>query len=167
MTSQDEDRKQLNDKAKKLGIKCPHTCGLDTLLKKIADAEALAESTETMETATEPVKVEPVRSTAPSMKVENILVDDRTLLMQRLEAEDPECKYIFQSGSITDRELKEKGLERTDNTLRGDVLCRTQKDSYYAVKAARQKADHEAMERIDGGKGIVGSFQQDPKQPRS
>jgi len=170
MTSQDEDRKLLNDKAKKLGIKCPHTCGLDTLLKKIADAEADAMESETiMEEAVEEevVVAEPVRRKAPSMSVGNILIDDRTQLINRLEAEDPDCKYIFQAGSVTDQVLKQKGLERTTHSLRGDIVCRTMKDSYYEVKAAKQKADYEAMQRIDGGKGIVGNFQQDPKEPRS
>lgn len=161
MTSQDEDRQKLNDRAKKLGIVNPHACGGDLLLKKIAEKELEMEAPEI---APEP---EVKRSKAPSMKVENVMQDDRTLLMLKMEAEDPDCKYIFQSQSVSDQVLKSKGLERTKQTLKGDVLCRTMKDSYYAVKSARQKADYEAMQRIDGGKGIVGNFQPQAKEPHS
>ena len=159
MTSQNEEREALNDKAKKLGIKGPLLCGLDTLNKKIAEAESA--QTE------EPAIVKPIRGKAPSMSVANIDKNHRTALIEELEAEDPECKYIFQAGNITDRLLKAKGMERTEHSLQGDIVCRTTKESYYAVKAARQNADYEAMKRVDAGKGIIGNLQPEPRKPRS
>ena len=69
------------------------------------------------------------------MSVGGILSDDRAELVARLEAEDPDAKYIFQRGDISNEELAGKGLERTEHTLRNDVLCRTDKEVYNEVKA--------------------------------
>ena len=157
MTSQiEKTMDELKKEAKELGVK---GYGLikdrKLLLDKIEKAKAgkLADSGG--------------RKKAPSMKVENILQDDRAALVKQLEKEDPECKYIFQSGAITDRELAAKGLERTGHQVRNDILCRTTKESYDEVQKAKRDFQFESMQNIDGGKGIIDSKDETPKKPRT
>ena len=115
----------------------------------------------------ETVQVAPKRKKAPRMTVAGINNDARTEAVNRLEREDPECKYIFQNSSISDKDLAAKGLERTGETVKNDILCRTMKDSYEEVLSAKNEGQYEAMQRIDGGTGIVGNHEARPKSPKS
>jgi predicted ATPase with chaperone activity len=116
----------------------------------------------------ESVQVEtPKRKKAPRMTVAGINTDSRTEAVERLEREDPDCKYIFQNSSISDKDLAAKGLERTGESVKNDILCRTMKDSYEEVLAAKNEGQFESMQRIDGGTGIVGNHEARPKSPKS
>jgi hypothetical protein len=154
---------ELKTKAKSLGIKGVH------LYKKEDALQAKIDEVESGSVVTEekPVEVvEPKRKPAPKMTVANIMRDDRTLLVERLEAEDPDSKYIFQNSDITDAELAAKGLERTEHSLKNDILCRTDRQSYDEVQALKREAQYEAMQRIDGGKGIIDRVEERQRTPR-
>lgn len=163
MTSQTENTMEaLQAEAKAIGVRSPH------LYKKEASLRAAIDSmkpVEVVEPVAEPV-AEVVRAKAPSMSVLGINNDDRAALVQKMEAEDPDLKYVFFSCGITDAELKAKGFERTDKELRSDVLCRTMKDSYDAVHAAKKDAAFESMQRIDGGTGVIESHTEQAIKPR-
>ena len=109
----------------------------------------------------------PKRKKAPRMTVAGINTDSRTEAVARLEREDPDCKYIFQNSSISDKDLAAKGLERTGESVKNDILCRTMKDSYEDVLNAKNEGQFESMQRIDGGTGIVGNHQAQQKSPKS
>ena len=153
MTSQ-KTLEELKDDAKEAGVK-------GYALYK--DADKLEEAIKEAGTAG---KVAAKRSKAPRMQVNVHHVDERAALVKRLEADDPECKYVFQPGTISDRQLKEKGLERTEYSVRNDVLCRTMKDSYLEVQQARRDYRLKSLEKIDNGSGIIDSFEERQRAPR-
>ena len=183
MTSQKEktdERKALEKLAKDVGVKSIHLFSKEGSLEaKVAEKQAEAIASEPkleVEKVTEEVaeevaqeevvaKASPKRKLPPRMNVAGIGRDDRAALIERLEREDPECKYIFQSSNITQRELTAKGLEKTDYSLKNDVVCRTMRDSYEEMLEVRNNGSYEAMGRIDGGTGIVGKFDANPKSP--
>lgn len=184
MTSQKEEktdeRVALEAVAKELGVKSVH------MFKKEGSLEAAIAKKQAEIVASEPkLEVEalteevaeavakevvatpsPKRKAPPRMNVAGIGRDDRSALIERLEREDPECKYIFQSGTITQRELTAKGLEKTDYSLKNDIVCRTMKDSFVEMQKVTNEAAYEAMQRIDGGTGIVGNFDAQVKSPK-
>lgn len=159
---------ELIEKAKKLGIKRPDLMREDTLTAKIKDAEsAIGISSDAVVepvVAEEPVK-EPVRSTAPSMNLNMIDEDDRIKLLEKLEAADPECKYVFKRADVTNDELAAIGLERTDQRLKNDIVCRTTLKSYKELQSARNKAEFKSMKNIDGGTGKIQSKTAKAKRP--
>jgi len=156
MTSQTTKMEELKAEAKALGIKGAHF---------FKSEESLQDKIDSVKTV-EPVVEQPKRKPAPKMSVAGILTDDRAALVERLEKEDPDCKYIFQSGDISDRELAAKGLERTEYSLKNDILCRTDRESYIKVQDAKRQAQYDSMQRIDGGKGIIDNHTETPKVPR-
>lgn len=171
-----EERVALEEQAKALGVKSIHLYKRDESLegaiaKKQAETEEVDEGQEVVSSGMEDeIKVEieksKKRKKAPSMSVANISNDDRTDLVTRMEREDPDCKYIFQSGNATDRELLAKGLERTGLSVKNDVLCRTMRDSYDGYISDKNQAQHESMQRIDPtSDGIVGSHEARAKKP--
>lgn len=107
------------------------------------------------------------RKKAPRMNVEGISRDDRTAKVAELERADPECKYIFQNASVTDEELAAKGLERTKHVVKNDIVCRTLKEGFEAFQDAKNEAQYDSMQRIDGGTGIVGSHESKAKKPKA
>ena len=160
MTSQTETLEELKLKAKALKIKGAHLYkDADSLQAKIDEVKGEA-------VVAEVEVVAPKRKPAPKMSVGGILSDDRAELVAKLEAEDPDAKYIFQRGDISDKELAGKGLERTEHTLRNDVLCRTDREAYGEVQARKRKAQYESMQRIDGGQGVIDNFTEVAKTPR-
>jgi len=165
MTSQTENTidEALKAEAKELGVKGIH------FFKTQESLQAKVDSMKVAEPVVEAKVAEAVKSTrakAPSMSVHNINNDDRADLVARMEAEDPECKYVFQAGTVMDRELKAKGLERTGHEIRNDILCRTTLESYDAVQQAKRDAQFESMQRIDGGQGIIDSFTEVARKPK-
>lgn len=172
-TEKTEERVKLETQAKELGMKGIHFCKTEESLRvAIAKKQAGSEEPEVQdakvdqedEVVAEVKKMK--RKTAPSMSVANINNDDRTALVERMEREDPDCKYIFQSGNATPRELAAKGLERTELSVKNDVLCRTMRDSYDGYISDKNQAQHEAMQRIDPtSDGIVGSHESKAKKP--
>ena len=166
MTSQTVTLEELKAKAKTLKIKGAHLFkDVDSLQAKIDEVESKVEAE--VEAIVEVAEVvAPKRKKAPKMSVGGILSDDRAELVARLEAEDPDATYIFQRGDISDRELAGKGLERTEHTLRNDVLCRTDRETYNEVQAKKREAQYNSMQRIDGGQGIIDNFTEVAKKPR-
>jgi hypothetical protein len=160
-------RIELESVARGLGVKGCLPKSDDTLKTKIAEAQITEGSP--VEVQAEAVVVEvPVvtkRKPAPRMNVSGIYKDDRTAIIAKLEGEDPESKYIMQSGTITDRELAAKGFERTEFTVKNDIVCRTNKESYEEHRKMKNEAQYEAMQRIDGGTGIVGNHESQAKVP--
>jgi hypothetical protein len=176
-----EERIALEKEAKDLGIKGRLPVQDAGLIAKIEIAkEKLAEEVEEVEEPVTEVEVEdveeavvveekpaPIRKKAPRMSVAGVNTDSRTEAITRLEREDPECKYIFQNSSISDKQLAAKGFERTGETVKNDIICRTMKDSYEEVLNAKNEGQFESMQRIDGGTGIVGNHESQPKTPKS
>jgi len=165
MTSQIEktdERVALETKAKAMGIKGRLPNDDDALVAKI---EAVGEIVEEVVEKTEEVEV-PARSKAPSMNVASIGKDDRTAKIAELERLDPGCKYLYQNPTITDAELKAKGFERTSHTVKNDIICRTTMDSYKGYQSAKNDTNYDAMQRIDGGTGMVGNHDAQVKTPK-
>lgn len=107
------------------------------------------------------------RSKAPKLHVSMSGESSRNKLIERLDKEDPECKYMTQSASLTQAEAEAKGIEivRKNNGelmyCGEDIVCRTDKESYYEWQNNRTKESLEAMKSIDkdldterGGKKI-------------
>lgn len=136
MTSQEDktEKDVLVAQAKELGIKSPHTCGVEKLKEKIAEAQA------------NPV-VE--RKVAPKMVVTGKKEDSRTKRINELEAENPGIKYLTKKAGTTAAQLKAAGLESTGEYLKNDLICRTDKDSYNEWIDARNSAARRTMDSID------------------
>lgn len=167
MTSQEENNVEaLRAEAKELGVKSWHVLGEERLILEVAKVKGgSSEPAEAPEQEVKP-KVTEKRSKAPRMNVSNIQRDDRTAMIERLDAEEPDCKHILQAGSVTDRELAAKGLERTEYSVKNDVVCRTMKDSYEEWQQAKIDANYDAMQAIDGGTGQVEALTEIVKKPK-
>jgi hypothetical protein len=162
MTSQKvektDERMKLEAVAREMGMKGRFPTDDDALEAKIAEAQ----TTEAVVVEkVEPVKEAPVlkRKPAPRMIVAGNYRDDRTAMVEKLEREDPDSKYIMQSGTISNRELAAKGFERTDFTVKNDIVIRTNREDYDANLNNLNETSYEAMGRIDGGTGIVGKHE--------
>lgn len=95
------------------------------------------------------------RKKAPKMQVASVGENTRAKLIAKLEADDPESKYLTQAASISSEEINAKGLEvvkksNGDIMYHGsDIVCRTDKRSYYDWQNARSAHATEAMKAID------------------
>jgi hypothetical protein len=171
MTSQTneatDERKALEKQARDAGVKGFLPKDDEVLKAKIADLVGEVEQKKEVKTVNEEViaEVKPERKKAPRMNVAGIGRDDRTEMITKLERADPECKYVFQSSTITKDELAAKGLERTGYSVKNDIVCRTMKDSFEDYQQKKNEAQYEAMQRIDGGTGIVGNHNSNAKNP--
>ena len=166
MTSQKvektDERMKLEAVAREMGMKGRFPTDDDALEAKIAEAQ----TTEAVVVEkVEPVVDAPVvkRKPAPRMIVDNLYRDDRTAMVAKLEKEDPDSKYIMQSGTISNRELAAKGFERTDFSVKNDIVCRTNREDYDANLNNLNETSYAAMGRIDGGTGIVGKHEAQAK----
>lgn len=163
MTSQEKtENSELIAEAKELGIKSPHMSSVIGLKKKVDDAKMATEETEKVE---EVVATEPVRKIAPSMVVSGVGEDSRTKLINELEASDPDCKYLFQAASVTDEQLKAKGLERTGQRLKNDIVVRTQKDSFTEYQKSKNEGQRRMMDSIDSVGTKIKSLKSQAKDP--
>lgn len=160
MTSQNksEARQKLEAEAKELGLKGVHLGGDENLQKRINEAKE-----------TEAKPLEAPRSKAPRMNVEGINRDDRAVMIEQLEREDPESKYIFQGADVTDRELKVKGFERTQYGVKNDIICRTNRESFDEFQDAKNRSNYESMKALEGKNSSyeVPCLDAAPKKPRS
>lgn len=165
MTSQEKtDNAELIAEAKKLGIKGPHMCSPSVLEQKVEDAKM--ETVEAVEEVVqETVQAEPKRKIAPSMVVKGVNEDSRTKLISELEAQDPDCKYMFQAASVTDEQLLAKGLERTGKRLKNDIVVRTRKDSFVEYQKAKNEGQRKMMDSIDSVGTKIKSLNAQAKDP--
>jgi len=149
----------LKAKAKELGVKGIHLFkSEDALQAKIDEMGTVVKE------VTDVTPPQPKRKKAPSMPVHVVGRDERAELVARLEREDPSCKYIFEKGTITDRELAAKGFERTTHTLGNDIVVRTDKDSFTEFFNAKRQAQANSMKSIDTAGTKIKSFTEAPKQ---
>jgi hypothetical protein len=109
---------------------------------------------------------DPTRKKAPMMTIDGIDNDARKELIDRLEKEDPECKYVFRHATITDDELRAQGYERTGQVLKNDIVCRTQRIGWENVVEAKREAQYKSMQSIDGGEGNIDSFEERARKPK-
>ena len=113
---------------------------------------------------------------APKMTVAGIGEDTRATTIADLERKDPDSKYITQSASKSHSEIAAKNLEimRKPNGdimyLGNDIICRTDRESYYDWQNGRTEHSLKSMRAIDkdlssetGGKRIQ-SLTERPKQ---
>jgi hypothetical protein len=151
MTSQETDMDTLKAEAK--ALKVPGW----QLMK---DPEKLAQKIED-------AKKSGGRKKAPKLRVTTSGESSRNKLIERLEKEDPDSKYMTQNSSLTQAQAQAKGLEickepNGDLIYCGeDIVCRTDKDSYYEWQNKRNADATRAMKSIDkdlstekGGKHI-------------
>ena len=146
MTSQNEttiDKSRL-EYAKTLKIQGAH------LIKDPEKLEAKIAEAESMQTET---KVE--RKAPPKMKVFKAGEGTRKKQIARLEAEDPDAKYMTQKAGITADELAAKGLEIVKKSngesmyIGDDVVVRTDKKSYNEWQNSRTEYALNGMKSID------------------
>jgi hypothetical protein len=146
MTDQETtvDIEALKAEAKALDVKgWQATKDPDKLIAKIEEAKSMR------------TEVAEKRSTAPKMKVFNAGENTRNQVIARLEKADPDCKYLTQKAGISADELASKGLElvKQDNGEvmyhGGDVICRTDKNSYYEWQNSRTEYSLKGMKSID------------------
>lgn len=148
MTSQEKiENQQLIEDAKKLGIKSPHMYSLDKLKQAVADATGSEKAANPVEEdAPEAV---PVRSKVPKMSVENITENSRERVASEWRKKEPDCEFVYQRSDVTASELEQKGLQWTGVRVKGEILCRTDKQGYNEVQSAKRDAEAKRMERID------------------
>ena len=154
MTSQEEtDKKQeLLVRAKELGIKGAHVCGIDKLEEKIADAEAANEA--------------PVRKVAPRMSISVARSLGRDAAIAQLERDNPGYKYILESADTNAAMLAAKGLESTGKYLKNDLICRTDKESYEEFLKDRNDRNSRVMDSVYD-EGDTPSFDSQAKKPKN
>lgn len=152
MTSQEEtDKKQeLVEKAKALGIKNQHVCGIEKLEEKIAELET---------------KAEPVRKKAPRMYVSGSRSQTRDAVVSQLEAENPGYKYILERANITPGELRAKDLESTGKYLKNDLICRLPIEEYNEWLIDRNETNARVMHSVYE-EGDTPSFNAQVKKPK-
>ena len=160
MTSQNENKAELVNEAKELGIKGAHLMGVETLEKRIAEAKEEPVKEET------PVAAKPLRKKAPSIKVAGLTTQTRQQLIERLEREDPESKYVLQPSAMTGDKLAAKGLEATGETIGNEIVCRTSMESYAGMMKARNVQQREMMNAIDPAEERIKSFDASPAKGR-
>lgn len=165
MTSQTEEKgmEELVAEAKELNVKSVHLFKDPVKLQaKIDEAKSTCES-------------EPVRKKAPKLRVSGLSGTSRNAIIHDLEKKDPECKYMTQSSKLTKAEAEAKGIEivKKDNGeimyCGDDIVCRTDKESYYEWQNDQNTKQLKAMKSIDkdlstehGGKKIQ-SCTENPK----
>lgn len=167
MTSQVETNiEELKAEAKSLGVK-----GWQ-LMKDPEKLQAKIDEAKAVEVA----EAAPKRKAPPKMQVSFTGENKRRTLIERLEREDPTCKYLTKSNSFSPAEAKAKGFEivRKENGdimyCGDDIVVRTEKDSYYEWQRKRGEHATNAMKAIDplldteGGGKKVQSLQERPKQ---
>lgn len=159
MTSQEkEDNKELIDEAIELGIFNPKVFSLENLKLKVAAAKfELKPEAEEKETEVT-VQKEEQRSKAPRMNVSNINEDTRERVVAEMRAKEPENEFVFQRGDVTDTELQAKGLQRTGVSVKNDIICRTNKESFNEWMDTQREAEltkMSAIEKDSGGTGRI------------
>jgi hypothetical protein len=155
MTSQEKEaNKELIDEAQELGIYNPKVLSLENLKLKVAEAKAPEPEAEPEVT----VQKEEKRSKAPRMNVSNINEDTRERVVAEMRVKEPENEFLFMKGDVTDVELQAKGLQRTGVSVKNDILCRTNKESFKEWMDAKGDAALNSMRKIekdDGGTGRI------------
>ncbi len=161
MTSQELSLDELKAEAKALNVGGWQACkDPEKLKQKIADAKA----------------GETKRKSAPKLRVATMGENSRNKLIEQLEKDDPECKYITQAASLSAAEAESKGMEivKKDNGdilyCGEDIVCRTEKKSYQEWQDNRTAGALKSMKSIDkdlstkhGGKRIQAVTER-PKQ---
>jgi len=171
MTKQEQiDNAELVEQAKALKTPSWH-------LKSVSRvAEEVEKELKERDSKPEPEVVEPVevkapaeqkRKRAPKMSVSSINEDSRAQLLRKLNAEDPECHYKFETAGISDEKLLAKGFERTGYSLKNDIVVRTDRESYLANKAARGAHQQRLMESIDTDGDKIQSLTESPKMGKT
>jgi len=119
---------------------------------------------------------EGARKKAPDMMVATSGENTRDKLIQKLEAEDLDAKYLFQSSNLTAEEAKMKGFEivKKENgevlSHGNDIVCRTSRKSYYKWQNDRAAHSAKAMQSIDkdlttdGGGRKIQALKEAPKK---
>ena len=117
-----------------------------------------------------------VRKKAPKMQVTTGAGNGRNAMIAKLEAQDPDCKYLTQNAKLTAAEAEAKGFEivKKDNGdlmyCGGDIIVRTDKESYNAWQNGRTESSLRAMKSIDkdlsteGGGQMIQSATENPKK---
>lgn len=151
MTSQIEDIDTLKAEAKALGMKGYGPAkDAEKLAAKIEEFKATMSDEPVVET---PAPVQ--RKKAPRMSVLKTGESRRADLIARLEREDPDCKYLTQSASMTPAEASAKGFEIVTKSggeylyCGNDIVVRTDKESYYEWQNNRTEQSLQAMRSID------------------
>lgn len=170
MTSQIEveidEMEALKERAKELKIR---GYGL------IKDPEKLRQKIEMAEIESEPVVEEKPRKKAPKMRVGGFGANNRNKVIRDLDAKDPDCKYMTQSSSLSAAEADSKGLQIVKKPngeimyCGNDIICRTERESYYEWQKDRTEDALTAMKSIDkdlsteGGGRKIQSLTERPK----
>lgn len=165
MTSQidNENMTKLKAEAKELGVKGIHFFKTEESLQAKVDSmkEPVIE-----QKVTEPevvVNATPARKKAPKMSVSSISRDDREELIKELKRDDPDCEYLFEKGTVTDAELKAKGMERTGHSIRNDIVVRTDKEAFKQYYDAKRGAQERLMKSVDTDGTRIKSFTENRK----
>ena len=113
----------------------------------------------------EPAPVE--RRVAPKMPLVRMGEDSRTKLLATLDAENPGIKHLFQNASSTDEELRNKGMERTGQMLKNDIVVRTDAERFALNKTEATNYHRKMMGAIDTEGDKILSLTEDPKKGRT
>lgn len=137
MTSQ-ENMDELKAEAKSLGVAGWQACkDPEKLKQKIANAQGVQ------------------RKKAPKLRVAMTGENSRNRQIEQLEKDDPDCKYMTQSSSLTASEAESKGIEIVKGTngevlyCGQDIVCKTDKDSYNEWQQNRTNGALNSMKSID------------------
>jgi arginyl-tRNA synthetase len=157
---------ELVSKAKSLNITGAH------LFKDPEKLQAKIDEVSINETSDKSVSN---RKKAPSLKVSGLSGTSRNAIIRDLERKDPDCKYMTQKAGLTPSEAEAKGIEivKKDNGdilyCGEDIVCRTDKESYYKWQNNRTEQSMNSMKSIDpdlateGGGSKIQALKEQPK----
>jgi hypothetical protein len=153
MTSQEQtdEKQELVEKAKSLGVKNAHACSVETLKEKIGMTEEKVET--------------PARKRAPRMRVLGARQGGRDAIIADLEAQNPGYKYVLENANVTAEQLKSRDLESTGKYLKNDLICRMDIDYYNEFLEDRNVQNEKVMHSIYD-EGDTPSFDAQAKKPK-
>ena len=131
---------------------------LETASKEIAPVEDIAE-----------VVVEPVvRRVAPKMPLSRMGEDSRTKTLAKLDAESGSpTNHLFQRADMSDEALADKGMERTGQMLKNDIIVRTDAERFALNRASDNSYHRKMMGAIDTEGDKILSLTETPKRGRT
>ena len=89
------------------------------------------------------------RKVAPKMPIVQMTGDPRSDILRRRDAENPGIKHLFQKSGMSDEELAEKGLERTGEMFKNDIIVRTDSERYAQNEENVSEYQRRQMDAID------------------
>ena len=168
-TEEKNNNPEIVEEAKRLKIKSWHLRHLDDVKADIeaAKAEPIVVPVVEVEAPTVVATPPSMRKKAPKMPIRVFGSDARAGLIAKRQAEDPDAVYLFQDAGISDEDLLKKGFERTGETLKNDIVVRTDRKRYEENEADESAHQRRLMDAIDTKGEKIVSVTEQPKKGKT